>query len=152
MFNFFILLFSTSLLPSLNEATRVPINSPMPSVINSVKNARKNNESIKKLTFLSSVSYSSDIPLGPLATKAIEQALDQLHGLASWLPNYSVGVEIVDDGCVDSMTIANVIPKFRKGENLSERVALFASHTCEAVGMRTVGEVSKFFNFMVVGF
>ena len=128
----------------------VHLDEPMPPFVVSRHFDTTGYNRSKIITILVSTTYSGEMPVGSIATKAMELALDRLHLQENWLPGYNVVLEVVDDQCIDSNTINLVVPKLRESDKYYNRFPIFLDPACEAFGLKTVAESLKYFNHVGV--
>ena len=79
-----------------------------------VETPRRNGSSATILSVMALVNYGGDsYPVGPLCTKAIQIALNQLAKDVNWLPGYSLRFNLFDDECSMELPIQRTIEHLR---------------------------------------
>ena len=82
------------------------------SIDDYLETPRDNNSTI--LSLLAMVNYGGDsYPVGPLCTKAIQIALNQMAKNDDWLPGYSLRFNLFDDKCTMELPIQATIKNLR---------------------------------------
>ena len=129
---------------------KVNVDDPMPKFVVSKYFDKTGLKRDKLITLLVSTTFSGEMPVGSIASKSMELALDRLYLQPDWLSDYNIALELVDNQCVDSKTVNLVVPKLRDPTSSINRFPLFLDPGCEAFGLKTVAESLKYFNYVGV--
>ena len=102
------------------------------------------NGSATILSVMAMVNYGGDsYPVGPLCTKAIQIALNQLAIDDNWLPGHSLRFQLFDDQCNNSLTVSKVVENIQS--SLTSLPMSFLSG-CLTTVIPIASEVMKNFN------
>ena len=133
------------------------MNSTMPSIISNTLNNHHQQQlrsASPTLTFPASINFGGfAYALGPLCTKSMEIALDQLHKNEQFLPGYQLAIETIDDQCDDSTTVAKVVQMLNNdGQQKStiNRLPLLLITMCALKGQSLSAKLAPQYNFTAV--
>ena len=131
------------------------MNSTMPTIIsNTLNNHQQQRSAFPTLTFPASINFGGfAYALGPLCTKSMEIALDQLHKNEQFLPGYQLAIETIDDQCDDSTTVAKVVQMLNNdGQQKStiNRLPLLLITMCALKGQSLSAKLAPQYNFTAV--